>query len=237
MPLRGVLFDLDDTLFDHEHATLTALTVLRSEEPAFGEWTHDELVARHGIVLEELHHEVLNGQRSIEAARAERFRRLFEAASGSSAPEGRAMALAWRYRSAYEAAWRPVAGAAELLKALRDAGLRIGIVTNNLVAEQKQKLQQCELDPYVDALVTSEDVGVPKPQPQIFGAALERLGVDSSDAVMVGDAWSTDIAGALASGIRPVWFNWRAAPSPDPTVAELRALGPTPAVVRVIAGA
>jgi len=41
---------------------------------------------------------------------------------------------------------------------------------------------------------------------------------------MIGDAWETDIAGARAAGIRPVWFNRFGAPSPDPSVTEVHSL-------------
>jgi HAD superfamily hydrolase (TIGR01662 family) len=236
MPVRGVLFDLDDTLFDHEHATLAALRVLRAEEPAFGGWSPEEFAVRHGAVLEAMHVEVLAGQRSIEDARAERFRRLLEAAGRVPPPAGRPEAVAWRYRAAYEAAWQPVPGAGELLAALRGTGVLVAVVTNNQVAEQEQKLRHCALDGLIDALVTSEGVGVAKPEPRIFAAALDRLDLNPADAVMVGDAWHTDIAGALASGIRPIWFNRRRAPSPDATVAELTSLEPAEWAMSVVLG-
>ena len=83
--IRAVLFDLDDTLFDHDHATNRALSALRATEPAFREWAPAELVSRHSVELEAMHLEVLAGRQSIDNAREERFRRLFEAATGRSA--------------------------------------------------------------------------------------------------------------------------------------------------------
>lgn len=236
MPLRGVLFDLDDTLFDHDHATLSALAVVRADEPAFATWSAETFASRHSEVLEAMHVEVLTGRRSIEASRAERFRRLLAEALDAEVPNGRASELAQRYRAAYEASWRPVPGATALLTALRRAGFPVAVVTNNLIVEQEQKLRQCALDALVTALVTSEEVGVAKPEIRIFEAALDRLGLDATDAVMVGDAWGTDIAGAFAARIRPIWFNRRAAASPDPSVVELGALEPTERVVEVICG-
>lgn len=235
MPVRGVLFDLDDTLFDHEHATLTALTALGAEEPAFGAWPADELARRHGEVLEAMHVEVLAGLRSIDSARAERFRRLLVEAGGD-ASAARASHLAGRYRASYETAWQAVPGAAVLLESLRAEGLAIAIVTNNMTAEQTLKLRRCGLDVLIDTLVTSEDVGAAKPETRIFAAALDRLGLEARDAVMVGDAWGTDIAGALAAGIRPVWFNRRARPTPDAAVPQLRSLAPVDHAARVIRG-
>src|SRR5262245_46306981 len=197
MPLRGILFDLDDTLFDHDRATEHALATLRESEPAFRQWAADELVRRHSVELEAMHLEVLAGRQSIDNARAERFRRLYQAAAGRAAADGHAQYLARGYRTAYEGAWQPVAGAPALLTALRAAGFAIAIVTNNIVVEQQLKLRHCGLDSMIDVLITSEEVGAAKPDVRIFEAALSRLSINAGDAVMIGDAWHTDIAGAL----------------------------------------
>jgi putative hydrolase of the HAD superfamily len=235
MPLRGVLFDLDDTLFDHHYATSRALSALLAGEPSFAAWTMDELARRHGEVLEAMHAEVLAGRVSIESARRERFRQLLVAAGNADAGANeRAGDLARRYRSSYEAAWRPVAGAAALLRALRSADLRVAIVTNNVVVEQVLKIRYCGLEPLVDALVTSEEVGVAKPDARIFHVALERLGIQPGDAVMVGDAWPTDIQGAVAAGIRPVWFNRLGRATRDLAIAEIAALEPTDQIVAAL---
>lgn len=224
--VRGVLFDLDDTLFDHNHATISALAELCAVEPAFLAWPAEELRARHSAMLEELHTEVVAGRVSLDDARHERFRRLLAAVSDAAHPAARPMQLAHCYRNAYKQSYRPVAGAPDLLKALRDEGVAIGIVTNNLTAEQQLKLERCGLDSFIDALITSEDAGIAKPDPAIFVKALDRLQVRASDAVMVGDAWATDIEGALAASIRPVWFNWRGQAAPAEGVTELRSLEP-----------
>jgi putative hydrolase of the HAD superfamily len=60
---------------------------------------------------------------------------------------------------------------------------------------------------YFDAVVVSGDLGIAKPDPSIFEHALEQLGVDAADAVMVGDSMSKDVEGALAAGMRAVWVN------------------------------
>jgi putative hydrolase of the HAD superfamily len=130
-----------------------------------------------------------------------------------------------------------VPGAHALLAAMREAGLGIAVVTNNVTAEQAEKVRHCAFETLVDWLVTSEDVGASKPEPKIFEAALDRLGVEPGEAVMVGDAWGTDIAGARAAGIRAVWFNRQSVALPDPAVDELTTLEPTARAARVIIGA
>jgi putative hydrolase of the HAD superfamily len=53
----------------------------------------------------------------------------------------------------------------------------------------------------------------------------------------VGDAWATDIEGARAAGVRPVWLNRFGALSRDPAVAELQALEPIGTAWHLIVGA
>ncbi len=239
-PVRAVLADLDDTLFDHSHATRAALGVLSSEEPAFDGWSLDDLAARHRDALELMHQEVLAGRMSIEAARVERFRMLLAARpqAGAASVEVAPAALARRYREAYEAAWRPVPGAAPLVEALRRAGVLLVIVTNNVTSEQRLKLDRCGLSPYVDALVTSEDVGATKPDVQIFAAGLQAAGAAAGDAVMIGDSWATDVDGALGAGLRAVWLNRTGsrAPRDAARVTEIRSLEPLAETWRRIIG-
>ena len=231
---RAVLFDLDDTLFDHRRSARAALREVHRSHAAgldFGAFER-----QHGIYLEEMHVEVLAGRIGLDEARRERFRKVFQALGVSLDPAA-VDRVASAYRSGYMTARRALHGAATLLAALRPHA-RIAIVTNNLLEEQQDKLAYCGLAALVDVLIASEDVGVAKPDPGIFRIALERTGVDAASAVMVGDSWANDIAGAHRAGIRAVWFNPERAPKPiEPAgVAEFHALEPADAVVPLLLG-
>lgn len=230
---RVVLCDLDDTLFDHSGATRAALASVRDASSYFREWTLDVLDLRHRELLEMFHLEVLAGRMAIDAARIERFRQLLVEAAVPS-PMTIAPDVAAHYRSAYEGHWQPVAGALALLRAISDGGSQAVVVTNSTVAEQRLKVDLCGFAPWIAALVTSEEVGVAKPDPRIFVDALARVGAQPGEAVMFGDVWATDIEGALASGVRPVWFNRMGAPSLNPDVREVRSLDETARVIEAL---
>ena len=86
---------------------------------------------------------------------------------------------------------------------LRSSGFRIAALSNMPYGEQ----EMCDtlgLTGHVEFAVTSGDVGVEKPDPRIFRAALERAGVDAANAMMVGDSISSDLRAAEAVGIRAV---------------------------------
>ena len=231
--MTAVLFDLDDTLFDHLRATRAALAVLRERHAALAAWPVEDFSRHHAELLERLHLEGLAGRITVDEARLRRFTSLFSMAGHPLTPDG-AAAVAVEYRDAYVASWHLVHGAVELLTVLRWQA-RIGVVTNNVVGEQTRKIRASGLEPLLDAVVISEAVGVSKPDPRIFAIALERLGCPATDAVMVGDAWKTDIVGARRAGIRAVWFNPSRRPKPDGVdVAELSSFVPAEHAVAII---
>ena len=229
---RAALFDLDDTLFDHRCSARAALKEVHARHAADADFEAFE--RHHTRYLEEMHVEVLAGRIGLDAARRERFRRVFHAL-GVPLASMDVDAVASAYRHGYLEARRPIPGAVELLTAVRPVA-RVAIVSNNLVDEQREKLQFCGLSPYVDVLMVSEEAGVSKPDPRIFEMALSRLGVAASDAVMVGDSWLADVVGAARAGIRAVWFNPQRSAQPDEpaAVAAIHSLSPASAVISVL---
>jgi HAD superfamily hydrolase (TIGR01549 family) len=234
--IRAVLFDLDDTLFDHRGCARDALTAVQQSQSCFRSMPFETLERSHAEFLEELHAEVMLGRMPTDIARIERFRRLLESAGvrdqGDISSE-----LATLYRESYRSRRRAVAGAAALMSAVKPHA-RIGIVSNNVLDEQQEKLLVCGLDQFVDELVVSGEVGVSKPDPLIFHTAMKRLGVTADETVMVGDSWIADIEGARAAAIRAIWFNpsGSAPPYARAHVEQLQSLEPTHEVLRVILG-
>ena len=85
--------------------------------------------------------------------------------------------------------------------------------------------------------MVSETAGFTKPDSRIFEIALEKLCVEPSDAVMIGDSWEEDILGAYKAGIRAVWFNRKGKPVPDKKIAvEIKSFIPASDVMKLIFG-
>ena len=81
------------------------------------------------------------------------------------------------------------------------------IISNGFKEVQYYKFEHSGLAPYFTHTLISEEVGFNKPQPEIFRIALERNGVSADEAVMIGDSYSSDIAGAKAVGIDQIWIH------------------------------
>jgi len=121
------------------------------------------------------------------------------------------------------------------LRALTDRGYRLGLVSNTPWGTPDYlwtgQLERFGLAQFFGVTCFSSDVGVRKPDPRIFHAALEALDVPADRAVFVGDEPEADIGGARAAGLRTVWVNRTDAskrtppePPPDLTVGRLDVL-------------
>ena len=97
----------------------------------------------------------------------------------------------------------PIPGAVDTVKLLKQKGFRLAVVSN-AEGQVERDLNLAGFDGLLETVVDSHVVGVEKPDPAIFGIALERLGTEASGAVYLGDVPAVDIAGAHAAGIAAV---------------------------------
>jgi putative hydrolase of the HAD superfamily len=102
----------------------------------------------------------------------------------------------------------------DVLARLRAGGARLAVVSNWDVSLH-DVLERTGLRPLVDAVVISAELGVAKPDPAIFRAALQRLGATADGAVHVGDSLEHDVAGARAAGLEAVLVARNGAVAPE----------------------
>jgi putative hydrolase of the HAD superfamily len=113
-----------------------------------------------------------------------------------------------------------------VLRALVARGVRLGLISNSHRCLESFQ-SHFELKDLIDATISSPDHGFMKPHPSIFSEALQRLGVEPPDALMVGDSVRDDIEGALRAGMHAALVH--RSPTPHPRAGWLAARG-----VRVI---
>jgi putative hydrolase of the HAD superfamily len=111
------------------------------------------------------------------------------------------------YYAHSETQWRVMPGAHATLEQLRQAGLRLGLISNAGDDANVQRLiDQAGLRAYFDPILVSAAVGLRKPNPQIFALVLSAWGLPPAECVMVGDTLGADILGAQLAGLRHVWL-------------------------------
>ena len=115
------------------------------------------------------------------------------------------------------------------LRRLRDARVKLGIITNGTVHIQDAKIDALGLRELMDVIVISEREGVRKPDAEIFNRALGSLGVSAIDAWFVGDNPDADVAGAHLAGLKAFWRqcpDWSPPSVPCETIRTLDELLP-----------
>lgn len=111
------------------------------------------------------------------------------------------------YWSSFYAAMKPAPGAIDLLKRLRANKVRIAILSDFQLEYQFEKLRRLEMLDLVDDVITSEEVGVEKPNSKMFLTALARLNARAERTVIIGDNFEKDILGAARCGIHGLWIS------------------------------
>jgi putative hydrolase of the HAD superfamily len=121
-------------------------------------------------------------------------------------------------------------GALDLLTALRARGCKLGLVTNGFAETHHDKIDRLGLRERMDAFFLADEVGMVKPDPELFRHACRELGTEPSRAAMVGDRYARDVIGAHEAGLFTVLLDVHAIPIPDgapapdavvPTIADV----------------
>lgn len=207
--LDAVLFDWGDTLFHfaYDEVLLEAgwqaglSTLERDGLPG-----HDETAAR----FRERYVPLLWVPGSVEEVEYPGMVRELLGSFGVELTEGELE----RFLAAEHAAWEPArlmgAHTHALLDALRDRGLKIGLVSNAFDPGWllREDLAHMGLAERLDAAVFSSEVGKRKPHPAIFEEALALLGVEPERALFVGDRRYEDVRGSKELGMAAVQALW-----------------------------
>lgn len=212
--IRGVLFDIDDTLVDLEFAMTSALRgVSEHLLPGLDEAGWERFGRIFTRETTHFYDRYLAGELSFNEQRLLRGR----AALGHFGVELEEGEQAHHWVSAYAGLQhsyiRAFDDVAPLLDALDAAGVPYGAVSNNVHDYQRVKLDAAGLR-RVGVLVGTDTVGVPKPDPAIYLEGVRRLGTDPGETLYVGDNRLLDAEGSTAAGLLGVWLNRGGEPAP-----------------------
>lgn len=220
-------FDLDDTLYDFEANSLTALHLIYDEAGLQRWWPDAQTwIDEYHDFNRKLWTEYSHGLISRDVLRMERFRQPLVA---RGCPDREARELSSRldplYLGKFATLHATIPDARETLRRLSQS-YNIGVLSNGFREVQAGKINNTGLRPYIDCVVLSDEIEINKPDPRLFRYAERKAGTTAEDCLLIGDNPDTDIAGALAAGWKTVWFNpacKSSAAIPD-SVAQIRRL-------------
>lgn len=205
--INGVLFDLDDTLWDFHANAQTALEYIWrmiQHKGHLAESQHDIFMNVYQKHNTKLWTEYREGRRDAASIRTTRF--ILSAADvGVSVDHRMAEELAQAFLAHLYEGKILIAGAREILNYLK-ANYKIGLITNGF-SQGLCRLKTCQLEPFFDFVLCSEDYGHPKPHPGIFQHAVTSLGLKPHHCIYVGDNYDGDIIGAKKAGLKAIYFN------------------------------
>lgn len=212
---RNFLFDLYGTLADiHTDEGSPALwlrmSALLGMEGAV--WTPEALEKKYrdGIARMEAEAQKVRGC-GAEIDVAPLFRSFYTDA-GVEASEADAARLAREFRALSLCKLRLFPGAAALLKALRENGCRVFLLSNAQALFTRPELRLLGLDTLFDDILLSSEAGLKKPDAGFYGQMLTKNGLDPAETVMVGNDDQADCHGAAAVGLDSLYLHTEQSP-------------------------
>ncbi len=203
---QHIFFDLDHTLWDYDKNVKESLAELFEYHQLVNMGIPDAEAFSTAFynVNFDLWAKYDKGEIDKIGLRETRFKLIFENAGALSDSVPKAMEEDFMHRTSSKPHLIPYT--LEILDYLRP-NYKLHIITNGFNESQAKKMEASGLADYFDLIVTSETTGHKKPDPRIFGYALDKLKVGCSDCLMIGDNPNSDILGAINSNIDAVYFD------------------------------
>jgi putative hydrolase of the HAD superfamily len=205
--IRAVFFDLDDTLVGDGavDAALLAIGELAARHP---DLDTDAMRMANATVWSgcwaSQGEQWMRGELEDDALTREVWRRTLSGAGAGGELVDEAVDL---HLEAERRTFALFEDSRDVLVELRRRGIPIGLITNGPSAFQREKLRTVGIDGLFDVVVASGDIGVLKPDAEIFRHALDRAGVLSAASLHVGDSFAADVMGAVGAGLSAFWLN------------------------------
>lgn len=213
--IRGIAFDLDGTLLDHDGAEFAALAklypALVEGEGAARRWLpFPDFAAAWHDAAERGWQRYVAGEVTFAEQRTWRVRQVMASQenAGDEGPpltEDEASAIFDSFLPLYEESWLLYPDALPCLEAL--SAYPLGLITNGDGAQQRQKLDQLGIAERFCSVVVSGDIGVAKPQREIFDRSADEFGMPPSELLFIGDNPVNDVHGATQAGWHALWLN------------------------------
>lgn len=99
-------------------------------------------------------------------------------------------------------------GTHEVLRYLKSK-YEIGIITNGFKEIQFKKLKSANLETFFKIVITSDSIGIPKPDKRIFDYAAKVSEFKHNEILYIGDDLQTDVIASKKAGFESIWFNYK----------------------------
>ncbi|MER5767505.1 HAD family hydrolase [Streptomyces sp. NPDC001985] len=227
MPIRAVLWDVDDTIFDYRTADRAGMSHHLRAEGLAGGFTSAGQALDHWREVTALHWaRFAAGETSFEGQRRDRVRSF----TGRTLSDADADGWYDRYLVHYEAAWSLFPDALPVLDALAGE-YRHAVLSNASIRVQDPKLRALGVHDRFEVVLCAPELGVAKPSAEAFHRACEALELPPAEVLYVGDEPDIDARGAVEAGLAGVWLD-RTGVGGRPELIRITGLDQLPALLR-----
>ncbi|RBR14506.1 hypothetical protein FVER53590_27576 [Fusarium verticillioides] len=202
---KMVLFDLDNTLFDHYHSLRCAISAVQEKYSGLAATPVPVLVNHYNQCLQQAYDRYLEKVITYDETESEKVKLFFQAVHLPEPTAKDIKEFRDTYKPVYRENRRATPGSIETLARLREHGYRLAIITNGQIQDQADKAKAIGVDLLIEHIITLEEAGYRKPDVRIFQYALDKLSFGS--ACMVGDSIESDIRGALEAQLTAVLYS------------------------------
>ena len=197
-----ILFDADDTLLDFDKDETQALTTIMKK---YGIETSEENIRTYKEINVSLWKALERGEIDKPTLKQVRFRLFFDKIGFITTED--TFKINEEYLANLSQGGNLLDGAKGLIESLKEQGYDLYIVTNGIANTQRQRLTRAGILPYFTEIFVSETVGHQKPKKEYFDYVLSHIKEkDISKVLLVGDSLTSDIKGAVNSGITCAWL-------------------------------
>ncbi len=225
--MKAFLFDVDDTLYDQVQPFARTFYRLYPERKDID--IH-KLFARSRVYSDEVFEDSCTGKITMEEMYIYRVQKAL-ADFGIAISDEQALVFQ-KYYEEYQGKIELSEQIQTMLQTLSaKENIQLGVITNGPNEHQWDKVRALDLQRWIpeEHVFVSGEIGINKPQKEIFAYAEKRMNLAAEDAYFIGDSPETDIAGAKNAGWHSIWFNRRRKPTivglePEHTVMSEEAL-------------
>lgn len=200
MKYRGLLLDIDNTLYNYNTAHSIAKSNVIDYCTKNFKMSSDEIICAYETGRKKVHIEL--SETAASHNRLLYFQKMCELLKVN--PLKHSLDIYNIYWDTFLNTMQPFENMHTLLE--KYSG-KICLVTDLTAHIQYRKIQKLNLDNYCTQIVTSEEAGREKPHPYVFIMALQKLNLQTNEVCMIGDSYKKDVLGAYNSNIDAIWFN------------------------------
>ncbi|HFU7087168.1 TPA: HAD family hydrolase [Bacillus cereus] len=201
-----IFFDIGGTLLDYEAAEKNGIidffqiynTIFSGNELEATKVWHE--------LSEEYFNKFLSKELSFQKQQRMRMYHLFKAYGVNLSPEESQYRFN-QYIELYKNNWTVFEDVHYTLQTLQEKGHTLGIISNGEYEQQVEKLTSLNILHYFKYIFTSSEIGVSKPNTEMFHRAVLQLNLEMKDCYYIGDRLETDAISSTAAGMQGIWLN------------------------------